>query len=50
MTTLLTGMAGMAVLFLWFGVFALGDRSRGCHGDCGTCAADCEYDLEGSGT
>lgn len=47
MTTALTGILAMAVLFAWFGAFALADGKGGCHGDCGTCAADCEFDLEG---
>ncbi len=41
-------MAAMALLFVVFGWFALADTDRGCDGGCGTCAADCEYDLEGN--
>ncbi|MFQ5537190.1 MAG: hypothetical protein ACE5GJ_07025 [Gemmatimonadota bacterium] len=40
-------MVSMAVLFVCFGYFALGDTRGSCHGNCGSCSADCELDLEG---
>ena len=48
MTTALTGMLAMALLFVVFGAFALADGKDGCHGDCGACTHDgaCAADLD----
>jgi len=40
------GMAAMAVLFVVFGMFALGD-GEGCDGHCGGCSRSCEFDKSG---